>query len=84
MATVCFSETLVSSYEATLRHNPEEQQRHPHRHDNLKYHSSAGTLMLAGIRLAIPVLDNQRYDNEILYSLTVRSRKQPTRTEQQL
>jgi hypothetical protein len=25
---VCFSETLVSTYETTRRHNPEEQRRH--------------------------------------------------------
>jgi hypothetical protein len=27
MATVCFSETLVSTYESTRRHNPQEQHR---------------------------------------------------------
>jgi hypothetical protein len=28
METACFSETLVSTYESTGRHNPEEQRRH--------------------------------------------------------
>jgi hypothetical protein len=37
--TVCFSETLVSSYESTRRQNPEQQHRHPHRHENLKSHN---------------------------------------------
>jgi hypothetical protein len=37
METVCFSETL-STYESTLRHNPDEQHRHLHRRENLKSH----------------------------------------------
>jgi hypothetical protein len=32
----CFSETLVSSHESTLCHNPEEQHRHVRRRENLK------------------------------------------------
>jgi hypothetical protein len=28
METVCFSETLVSTYESTRRHNPEQQHHH--------------------------------------------------------
>jgi hypothetical protein len=35
METTCFSETLVSTYESTRRHNPEQQHRNPHRHENL-------------------------------------------------
>jgi hypothetical protein len=31
METVCFSETLVSTYKSTRRYNPEEQHRHLHR-----------------------------------------------------
>jgi hypothetical protein len=38
METVCFSETLLSTYESTRRHNPEEQHRHPHRRENLRSH----------------------------------------------
>jgi hypothetical protein len=34
---VCFSETMVSTYESTRRHNP-EQRRHSHRSENLKSH----------------------------------------------
>jgi hypothetical protein len=37
MGAVCFSEMLVSIYESTRRHNPEEQHRHLHRRDNLKF-----------------------------------------------
>jgi hypothetical protein len=33
----CFSETSVSTYQSTRRHNP-EQHRHPHRRENLKSH----------------------------------------------
>jgi hypothetical protein len=36
METVCSSETLVSTYESTWRHNPEEQHQHLHRRENLK------------------------------------------------
>jgi hypothetical protein len=36
---VCFSETLVSTYETTRRHNPEEQALDPHRRENLKSHN---------------------------------------------
>jgi hypothetical protein len=35
MGTVCFFETIVSAYESTRRHNP-EQHRLPHRSENLK------------------------------------------------
>jgi hypothetical protein len=38
METVCFSEMLVSAYESTRRHNPEEERRHLHRCENLKSH----------------------------------------------
>jgi hypothetical protein len=34
METVCISETLVTEYESTWRHNP-EQHRHLHRRENL-------------------------------------------------
>jgi hypothetical protein len=37
METVCFSETLVSTYKSTRRHNP-EQHRHLHHRENLKSH----------------------------------------------
>jgi hypothetical protein len=37
MKRECFSETLVSIYESTRRHNP-EQHRHAHRRENLKSH----------------------------------------------
>jgi hypothetical protein len=37
METLCFSETLVSTYESTRRHNPEEQ-NHLNRRENLKSH----------------------------------------------
>jgi hypothetical protein len=30
-------EKLVSTYQYTRRYNPEEQHRHPHRRENLKY-----------------------------------------------
>jgi secreted PhoX family phosphatase len=39
METVCFSETLVSTYESTRHHNPEEHQ-HLHRRENLKTQSN--------------------------------------------
>jgi hypothetical protein len=35
METVCFTETLVPSYESTRRLNPEEQ-HHIHRRENLR------------------------------------------------
>jgi hypothetical protein len=38
METVCFSESLVSTYESTQHHNPEEQYRHPEHCENLKSH----------------------------------------------
>jgi hypothetical protein len=38
MDTVCFSETLASTEESTRRRNPEEQNHHPHRRENLKSH----------------------------------------------
>jgi hypothetical protein len=31
-----FSETLLSTYESPRRHNPQGQNRHPHRRENLK------------------------------------------------
>jgi hypothetical protein len=37
METVCFSETLVSTYESTRRQNSEKR-HHPHRLENLKSH----------------------------------------------
>jgi hypothetical protein len=37
MEAVCFSETLVSTYESMQHHNSEEH-HHPHHHENLKYH----------------------------------------------
>jgi hypothetical protein len=37
MDTVCFSETLVSTYESIRRHNT-EQHRHLHSRENLKSH----------------------------------------------
>jgi hypothetical protein len=37
METICFSESLVSIYESTRRHNP-EQHRHLHRRENLRSH----------------------------------------------
>jgi hypothetical protein len=36
METVCFSETLASTDESARPQNPEEQQYHPHRRENLK------------------------------------------------
>jgi hypothetical protein len=36
METVCFSDALVSTYESTRRHNPEEV----HRRENLKSHNA--------------------------------------------
>jgi hypothetical protein len=38
METVCFSETVVSSYESTLCENPEEERHHPPSHENFKSH----------------------------------------------
>jgi hypothetical protein len=38
METVCFSETLVSTYKSTRRYNPEDQHRHLRRRENLKSH----------------------------------------------
>jgi hypothetical protein len=38
METVCFSGTLVHTYESTRRQNP-EQRRHLHRRDNFKPHN---------------------------------------------
>jgi hypothetical protein len=35
METVCFSKTLISAYESTWRHDPEEQYRYLHRRENL-------------------------------------------------
>jgi hypothetical protein len=43
METVCFSKTLVSTYESTQHHNQEEQHRHLHHHENLKSSTSVGT-----------------------------------------
>jgi hypothetical protein len=34
-----FLRTLVSTYESTRRHNPEEKCRHLQRHENLKSHT---------------------------------------------
>jgi hypothetical protein len=39
METVSFSETLVSTYFSTWRHNPEEQHRHLHRREIVKSHT---------------------------------------------
>jgi hypothetical protein len=36
---LCFSETSISTYESTRRNNP-QQQRHPHRLEDLKAHIS--------------------------------------------
>jgi hypothetical protein len=38
METVCFSETLVSTYKFTPCYNPQDQHRHFHRRENLKSH----------------------------------------------
>jgi hypothetical protein len=38
MKAVCLSEMLISTYEFTRCHNPEEQHRHFHRRENLRYH----------------------------------------------
>jgi hypothetical protein len=35
MKALCFSETLVSALKSTLRHNPEDQDRHLHFSENL-------------------------------------------------
>jgi hypothetical protein len=35
MEAVCSSETMISTYKSTRRHNPEEQHRHLHRRENL-------------------------------------------------
>jgi hypothetical protein len=40
METVCFSETVISTYESTWRQNPEQQHRHPHRRENLISHKN--------------------------------------------
>jgi hypothetical protein len=40
MEAVCSSETKVSTYESTRRHNPEEQHRQLHHRENLKYHKN--------------------------------------------
>jgi hypothetical protein len=37
METVCFSETLVSTFETTWCHNLEKQHQHLHHHERLKY-----------------------------------------------
>jgi hypothetical protein len=39
METLYFSKALVSIYESTWHHNPEQQQRHLHRHENHKFHT---------------------------------------------
>jgi hypothetical protein len=36
METICFSETLASTYESIGRHNPKERHRHLHRRESLK------------------------------------------------
>jgi hypothetical protein len=36
METICFSETMVPTYESTRRHNPEEEHRQLVRRENLK------------------------------------------------
>jgi hypothetical protein len=41
METVCFSETSVSTYKSTRRHDPEDQQRHLPRRDNLRSHHAS-------------------------------------------
>jgi hypothetical protein len=46
METVCFSETLVFTYESTRRHNP-EQHYHLHRRQNLKFHD-LGCVLITG------------------------------------
>jgi hypothetical protein len=38
MEKLCFSETLVCTYMSTQHYNPEDQQRHLHCNENLKYH----------------------------------------------
>jgi hypothetical protein len=38
MEAVCSSETLVSTYQSTRRHNQKEQHGHLHRRENIKSH----------------------------------------------
>jgi hypothetical protein len=41
MQTVCFSETVVSTYSSTLTYSPEDHQhQHFHRRENLKSHEA--------------------------------------------
>jgi hypothetical protein len=44
METLCSSETLVSTYKSTRRQNPEDQQHHRHRRENLTPQSNARRL----------------------------------------
>jgi hypothetical protein len=41
METVCFSETLVSIYKFTRRHNPEDEHQQHHRRDVIRRHKLA-------------------------------------------
>jgi hypothetical protein len=53
-----FSETSVSTYESTRRHNPkqQQQQRHIHRRENLKCHK----LMAVSIRASDQITCQER------------------------
>jgi hypothetical protein len=39
MEVICFSETLVTTYQTTWYHNPEDHNQHLHHHDNLNHFS---------------------------------------------
>jgi hypothetical protein len=52
METVCFSETLMSIYESTRRHDPEKEHRHLHCRENLK--SLIATLFFPGNACDVP------------------------------
>jgi hypothetical protein len=49
MKTVCFTETSVSTYKSTRRHNPEDQHRHFHCRENLKSHKLCSPICKAGL-----------------------------------
>jgi hypothetical protein len=42
MKAVYPSRTLAFTYNSTRHHSPEDQRRHFHRHENLKFHSEKG------------------------------------------
>jgi hypothetical protein len=61
MQTVCFSEMMVSTYESTQRHNPDQQYCHLHHHKNLKSHLSLHILQYKQLPQSTMILQSTGY-----------------------